>query len=91
MKSVTEERERKRTAHLHHDRIVDEEGQDVHEHDVVGGGEAEQQAQRVEGAVGEAVDLHGDGDDNGSNHKRVPAAGGETYEVGDRAGLCGRC
>ena len=45
----------------------------------------------MEGAVGEAVDLHGDGDDNGSNHKRVPAAGGETYEVGDRAGLCGRC
>ena len=72
--TVAQASTRKRTAHLHHDRVIDEEGEDVHEHDVVGGGKAEQQAQRVEGAVGEAIDLHADGDDDGSNHKRVPVA-----------------
>ena len=62
-----------RTAtHLHRDGIIDEEGQYVHEQYVVGGRQAEQHAQCVEWAIGEAVDLKDDGDDNGSNNKGVP-------------------
>jgi len=58
--------------HLHHDRVVDKKGENVHEHDVVGGRKAEQQAQGVEGAVSEAVDLESDGDDNSGDDKGIP-------------------
>ncbi len=74
--------------HLHHNGIVDKKGENVHvqivtktqcrrrenvhEHDVVGGRKAEEQAQRVEGAVSEAVDLESDGDDNSGNDKGIP-------------------
>ena len=61
-------------AHLHHDGVVDEEGEYVHEHDVVGGRKAEQQAQRVKGAVSQAIDLESDGNHNSGNDKCVPAA-----------------
>jgi hypothetical protein len=60
--------------HLHHDGIVDEEGEYVHQHDVVCGGKAEQQAQRVKGAVSQAIDLEGNSDNNGGNDECVPEA-----------------
>jgi hypothetical protein len=59
-------------AHLHHNGVIHEEREYVHEHYVVGGRKAEQQTKSVKRAISQPIDVEGDGNDNCTDDKSIP-------------------